>query len=109
MDGSVGGDASKRCAPEKQEPPRKGKRNRGGDAKAGKPNAGPSAKIDEIREDVSDLRRKVAHESDVARVEQRLGVLENKIEYIAQTVHYMHCMLEQSAQRDSGGQYMSGY
>lgn len=100
-------------APKRSNGPKKGKRNKPADAGKGavRPEDTSGEVMAELREialDVQSMRRKVAHETDINRVEQRLQVVEDKIEYITQTVHTLHCLLEgmQAAQTQ---QYMGGY
>ena len=101
-------------APKRSNGAKKGKRSKPADS--GKSAARPEdtsgevmAELHEIALDVQSMRRKVAHEADINRVEQRLSVVEDKIEYIAQTVHTLHCLLEGMQQAAQTQQYMGGY
>lgn len=65
--------------------------------------------LNELRADVDSLRRKVAFHADVRDVDERIQALDNKIDYIAQTLHAIHCTVDGLAQAMTSAAAASTY
>lgn len=64
----------------------------------------------DLRDEIDGLRRKVAFYADVKNLEDRMGELEGKIDYIAHGVHAIQCYLEQMTQTAAAANaYTGGY
>ena len=111
MDGDKQAPSTKRRQP--PDNAKKGKQARSGEGPCAEgrgeaANADLMAEVRELKGDLQAMRRKVAHESDIGRVEERVRCLEEKVEYIAHTVHQLHCLMTMD-RGNASSQYMSGY